>query len=214
MDFLRAFGKYLLTMAVALGLLALFVRIFYVKIVTVGDNSMAPTLLAGEEVVVWKLGDVEVGDVALCEKPVTRGAQEFVISRVVAQRGNQVGSTSSGSLIVSGRTWPTVVGERVRFHDSTHQRDVALWRGEETLARGTHSVFVNRSVPMSIRERETVSGFYMLGDNRTSSNDSRTYGSAVPDRCIGRVVMRWSTVDATDINDDVHRTHHAWDRIH
>ena len=214
MDFLRAFTKYILTMAAALVALGLVIRVFYVKIVTVGDNSMAPTLLAGEEVVVWKLGAIEVGDVALCEKPVRRGAQEFVVARVVAQRGQQIGTTNSGSLIVSGRTWPTEIQRQVRFHDSRRRRDDTLWLGEEVLFGHTHSVLVHRTPPTTIHERESVSGFYLLGDNRTTSNDSRAYGAAVPERCIGRVVMRWSTVAATDIDDDIHRTHHAFDRIH
>lgn len=214
MDFLKALAKYLLTLALVFAVLAVVLRLFYVDIVTVGDNSMAPTLLAGEQVVVWRLADLEVGDVALCEKPVTRGAQQFIISRIIAQSGHQI-ATVNGALNVSGRISRTELQQRVHFYNTVANRAELPWLGREVLHEHEHQVFVNRVPPFTMAPVNSVVGFYMLGDNRVqSTGDSRAFGPAIPNRCRGRVVMRWSVTATPGHEDDVHRTHAAFDPIH
>ncbi len=213
MDFLKAFGKYLLTMVIVFVALGIVVRIFYVDIVTVGDNSMAPTLLAGERVIVWRLAELEVGDVALCEKPVRSGVQQFMISRVVAHTGHQI-AVENGVLNVSGRKAQSVLQERLRFYNTTASRDELPWRAREDLHGHEHDMFVTRVPPFSMRPVGSINGFFMLGDNRTQSTlDSRALGTVSPNRCRGRVVLRWSVAPPSGHDDDVYGTHEAFDRI-
>ncbi|QQR91738.1 MAG: hypothetical protein IPJ88_08540 [Myxococcales bacterium] len=44
-------------------------RIFFVDLGIIGHNGMAPTLIAGDQVAVWRNAKLERGDVAMCLHP-------------------------------------------------------------------------------------------------------------------------------------------------
>ena len=63
--FLRGTFKLFLWLAVPAAIAAGILRVFFVDVVTVGHNGMAPTLLLGDQVLVWRDAQVNHGDIVV-----------------------------------------------------------------------------------------------------------------------------------------------------
>lgn len=169
--------------AIALGVL----RMWYVRTAVISHNAMAPTLLKGDQVAVWR-GDVHVGDVVLCPHPEEEG--EFVIGRVIA-RTSLLLDTNRGRLKVGD-----VIPERdsqgvVEFYDEDSDTTDEMFYGIEKLGDVEHGFFEKKKVPFKLAKRRVEDGVFLLSDNRTySGQDSRTFGEVDPASCVGVVIMR------------------------
>lgn len=184
---------------IGLGLVAIAILfLFFVHRVRVSHNAMAPTLLAGEEALVWRNADIEMGDVVVCEHPGRRG--EFVIGRVVAKPGMRIESPR-GQLTVSDTRADVDYQGTVRFYDTVLDRTDTMRSGVETLGNTEHRFFIRKDDHLRIRPTEVSKGPYLLADNRSvRGNDSRQFGPVDVETCIGQVFMRlWPNDD--DPND-------------
>ncbi|MBI5066760.1 MAG: signal peptidase I [Deltaproteobacteria bacterium] len=131
---------------------ALLLRTFAVEVFRIPSASMAPTLLAGDQVVVWKGAyglKLPLGGPWLLARPVRRGDvivfrhprqpdRDFV-KRVVGLPGDVV-EVRDGTLHVNGVPQPTEAGGEARYQERSEQSgrwwsDTCL-RFLETLARG------------------------------------------------------------------------------
>jgi len=166
--------------AVALGL-ALGIQAFLVKPYQIPSESMVPTLVIGQRVLVNRLGErfsePKIGDVmvfhppaaatgeqpgfedtscgarqpegAACAKPVSRRAKDNFIKRVVAGPGDTI----------------AVVGDHV-VRNGKRQTEPFV---QSRCANGSAANF-----PTSIRV--PAGHWFMMGDNRECSEDSRFWG--------------------------------------
>jgi signal peptidase I len=125
------------------------------------STSMAPTIDAGDHVVVSKLAYRDAlpgrGDLAVFHAPVSG---DVTLKRVVAVPGDRVG-IEDGVLVVNGRQLNEAYADPEAIDSE--------YFGPVTVRAGT--VFV-------------------LGDNRADSVDSRDFGAVRTDRLIGRVAAR------------------------
>ena len=170
---LRTTIEWLLVIGGAL-LVALLVRTFFIQAFWIPSDSMEPTLHKGDRVLVnklsYKLHDVHRGDVIVFKRPeAARSANpdddiEDLIKRVVA---------------VPGDTIKTVDGD--------------VWINDEPLSEpylpeGTRTVMPNGQdmEPEEIPEGQ----FFMMGDNRGNSQDSRYFGTIDGDLIVGRAFVR------------------------
>lgn len=180
----------------AIGLIVFGVlRVFFMDIVVMGHDGMAPTLLAGEEVLMWRgADDAETGDILVCHHPTDNG--QMVMGRVIGKSGMNI-HADRGQLSVSGtRPQRNILNEEIRFFDNDLNRNVNLVLSEDTFGNTTHMAFWPEG---QFRLRDSVVGanhYYLLGDNRSQhANDSRTFGHVAMSRCIGRLFMRLKPVD-------------------
>jgi signal peptidase I len=146
----------------ALAVLAVvLLRVFVLEPFRIPSDSMAPTLVAGDQVLVDKRaysgGAPRRGDLAVFRAPRTG---EILLKRVVAVGGDTVG-IEDGVLVVDGR--------RPREPYADPDAIDSVYFGPVRVRPGT--VFV-------------------LGDNRANSEDSRDFGAVPADRMIGRVRAR------------------------
>ena len=163
--------------------LVLIGRVWLFEVVSVANDAMAPALLPGELVWVWRgpLAAVEPGAVVLYEDSGVRG-----LKRVVASAGQQV-EVTAGVLYLDGQSmhhgqqpldWPR--GCEVETVTAT----IEQW-GDR---RG--AVLPSGDAPM---ETLPADHLYILGDHRAESSDSRQWGplpSASVEGVAGRVL--WS----------------------
>jgi signal peptidase I len=140
----------------------LLVRAFLLEPFRIPSGSMAPTLEAGDQVLVDKRayrGHVpRRGDLAVFRAP---RSGEILLKRVVAVGGDTVG-LEDGVLVVDGRRPPEPYVADPDAIDSVYFGPVRVRPG---------TVFV-------------------LGDNRANSEDSRDFGAVPTSRLIGRVRAR------------------------
>ncbi len=196
---MRAFWRFSFKVALWVGGIGLVVagvlRLFFVDVVVMGHNGMAPTILSGEEVLMWRgAAEAEMGDIVICHHPTDAG--RMVTGRVIAKGGMSV-TVERGNLSVSGTSPSYDVGETVTFFDLDTNRNHQMQIELETLGNTDHQVF--DEVGFTFRLRETTvrpNSVYLMGDNRASrKHDSRSLGDVSLSRCLGTVFMRLKPVD-------------------
>lgn len=125
----------------------------------VDGDSMAPTLVAGERLLVLKLhGQVERGDLLVFRDP--WAPEALLVKRVVGLPGEEL-SAAGGRLRVG-----------------------AFDLAEEYLAPGTPLVGLTSPT------RVPAGCYFLLGDNRAASVDSRRFGPVEDRLVVGKVLGR------------------------
>lgn len=200
---LRGLFKVLLWV-MAIGLLGVAVmNLFFVDVVQVTHNAMAPTLVAGEQAFVWRSAEPRMGDIMVCEHPAQPG--HYVLGRVVGKPGMTV-EAPRGQLTISGSRVDVDIEGTTRFYDALQDRTDSMQHGLATMGNTEHRYFQREGHTLRIRSVEVQRGIFLLGDNRSHPhNDSRTFGEVDPDTCLGRVFMRFRP-SPEDVND----LEHGW----
>ena len=148
-------------------LIALVVETFLIQAFWIPSPSMVPTLHVDDRVLVNKLsyrfGDVDRGDVIVFERPESIAADDGIndlIKRVIAVEGD----------VIEGRNNLVYVnGERV-----------------------DESGYLEAGTPTDNLPRLEVpeDHVFVMGDNRTNSEDSRVFGPIPEDTIVGRAFIR------------------------
>lgn len=193
-DFWRGTLKLIAFVALALVSVGGILKLFFVDVVTVAHNGMAPTILIGDRVLVWRGATPERNDVMLCRHP--REPGRWVISRVALEPGESL-LASRGQLQINRHRLDRDVRGEVLFHDRETGRSVRMqWGIEEFVDRHDHLYFQPIEHAFTIRAQANVRGYYLLGDNRGHmGEDSRTFGIVEAQNCTGQVFMRLTAAE-------------------
>jgi signal peptidase I len=174
----RALAEMAITILVAV-LLADLVRTFAFQPFWIPSSSMAPTLGVYDRVLVQKAfftwRDVHEGQIVVFSHPRLDhcGPQEGdLVKRVIALPGQMIYS-SGNSIYVNGR----LLAEPYLPHNDPLGPPIASSRHPYRVPPGA---------------------FYMLGDNRSDSCDSRYWGPIKGSSMIGKVVLVWWHDDHPD----------------
>lgn len=156
-----------LLMIIAAVACALFIRVFLFEIAFVKGNSMQPTLRPKEALFVnalaYKLGKPQRHDIVICHYPGRYMRQLPFIPQQFVKR-------------VIG-----LPGETVEIVDGVvHINGEPL---DEPYLDVRHTKFRQNRPPITLGEDE----YYVMGDNRDNSNDSRRIGPLRRSMIIGRV---------------------------
>lgn len=147
---------------------ALFLRLFVVSLARIKGRSMLPTLHDRDFALVWRLGYLfhkpRRGDVVICHYPGRKMKRipflpQSFVKRVIGLPGDTV-EWLEGELLLNGQPL------REPYLDPTRCR------------------FKRTRPPLTLGPDE----YYVLGDNRDSSNDSRSVGPLRRRAIRGRVV--------------------------
>jgi signal peptidase I len=199
---LRSLLGALFRLATYLLVVATVMRVFFVDVFEMPHNGMAPTLLAGDHVLVWRNGKPDLGDIMLCQHPARPEAS--VIGRVVAFAGHTVSTDTRGELYVDEDRGNIEWQPDVHFFDTTRQKLFDMRHGTIDYGRKhRHDFFVEQGTTFQVRTYTVQRGIYLLGDNRSDSwDDSRDFGEVDPAKCKGQV-FGWYALSAPERHDDV-----------
>ena len=185
-------------------LIVLVLRSFLFEPFRIPSGSMIPTLLIGDYILVNKFaygvrlpvvhtkildtGEPERGDVAVFRYPADPGLD--YIKRVVGLPGDTV-TYRDKTLFVNGEEVPISGGEP--YVSPVSDAVVAgATRREETLGGVTHDILVFDQGFSGDRVYEVPDGHYfMVGDNRDKSNDSRFWGFVPEENLVGKARFIW-----------------------
>ena len=165
----------------------------------VPTGSMKPTIQEGDRVVVNKLaydlkvpfttyeiakwGDPQRGDIVVLFSPVD-GIR--LVKRVVALPGDQV-SAIENQLYVNGKKMPTTTPAG----PFTDEEQGLTFVANETLSGKTHKVMYTPQQP-ALRSFGPIvvpaGKYFVMGDNRDNSNDSRFIGFIDRQRIVGKAL--------------------------
>ena len=189
-------------------LVVLLIRSFIVEPFTIPSGSMLPTLEVNDFILVNKfayglrlpvtntrvvnIADPQRGDVMVFRYPLNRN-QNF-IKRVVGLPGDVV-SQRDGRLLING--------EPVE-REAVDSRTAGRYREDlyiETLGEAVHMVrtesVVNRFTGQTLSRSEDndwevpEGHYFMVGDNRDNSSDSRMWGAVSEDLIVGKAFLIW-----------------------
>jgi signal peptidase I len=184
------------------------VRMLFVEAVAVQDNGMAPTLIYGDEVWMWKGATVDMANVVVCPHPAR--PDELVIGRAIAFAGHTVHTDMNGQLYIDDDRTVTGYEGSSRFYDDTRDKEFQMKNGMISYGgQHDHPFFIEQGDPFSLRRYAVEKGVYLLGDNRSErSFDSREFGEVDPETCLGQVFMIWKPAESRD--DDVNHHMLEW----
>lgn len=179
--------------------LVLVLRSFVLEPFQIPSKSMVPTLKVGDFIVVNKwtyglrlpvlrnkffdVGSPQRGDVVVFFPP---HESRYFIKRLVGLPGDKI-SIINGTLFVNNE----MIKQTKSDIESGNSRSVVM---SEKLGIKQFAIQKNlRPSRLSQNFSATVpkDHFFMIGDNRDNSSDSRIWGPVPKDRIVGKAVARW-----------------------
>lgn len=178
----------------------LVLRSFIVEPFVIPSGSMIPTLEVGDYILVNKyvyglrlpvfgtevveMGSPERGDVMVFFPP---HRDSYFIKRVVGLPGDLV-QYGNKRLSINGAPVPSTVVDGA----PAQAMDPGLRVLEEQLGEAQHRVHVYPSRREPVREWRVPEGHYfMMGDNRDRSDDSRGWGFVPEENIVGKAIAVW-----------------------
>lgn len=191
-----------------LAAVAFLLKVFYVDIVEVPHNGMAPTLVYGDKVLVWRNASVDMGNIVICEHPAN--PQASVLGRAVAFAGHTVSNDRGEGLMVDDDRANLEWEGSMNFFDVTREKLFSMRLGSMDYRRQhRHQFMVESGTSFGLTSYHVDRGVYLLGDNRADLiDDSREFGEVDPAHCRGQVFMRLSP--APPQNDDIRHGYLDW----
>lgn len=167
---MKSFKSYLLELieVVAIALLIVIpIRMYLITPFFVRGQSMEPNFEDGDYLIIDKLSfrvsEPERGDIIVFKAPLD--AQSFYIKRIVG---------------MPGETVKVVDGEVVIVNDNYPDG----WKLNEKYLEGHYNTPGNIQIKLNNGE------YFVMGDNREASYDSREWGSLRGDKIVGKVWLR------------------------
>ncbi len=189
-------------------LIVLFLRSFLVEPFRIPSGSMIPTLVVGDFILVNKftyglrlpvlnskfvpLGTPARGDVVVFRYP--EDPSTPFIKRVVGLPGDRIGYKDKQVYLNGQPLKYESLGSYVGLKSSSvHTGAKHL---TEQLDKVTHEILITPMAPTIDGEFEVPAGeYFVLGDNRDNSRDSRYWGFVPDENLIGRAFMIWMNWD-------------------
>jgi len=189
-------------------LIVLLLRSFLVEPFRIPSGSMMPTLLIGDFILVNKfsygvrlpvlndkiidVGEPQRGDIVVFRFP--KQPTVDYIKRVIGLPGDRVAYFDK-KLYVNGQPIKQVslgryqgVGQGVNMTGAEHL--------EEDLTGVKHSILINHGVPTVEDVFVVPKGqYFVMGDNRDNSNDSRYWGTVPEANLVGKAFLIWMNWD-------------------
>lgn len=203
---MRALGsllRLLFNLAAFVAFVGCVLKVFFVDVIVMPHNGMAPTLVYGEYLLVWRGASPDLGDIMVCPHP--RKPEATVIGRAVGFAGHTISLDGRGQLMVDDDSASIAGGGPIRFYDLTREKVFNMQLGTIDYHRKhQHEFFIDREgVPFELPTLKIETGMFLLGDNRAAIyDDSRDFGTVETHGCQGEIFMRLAP--GPDRNDDVH----------
>lgn len=189
----------------------LLLRSFLMEPFRIPSGSLEPTLLVGDFLVVNKfsyglrlpvsetkilsLGSPKNGDIAVFRWPPDPDKFDY-IKRVIGVPGDHI-KYQNKVLTINNQEMKQVFQDYTV--DASSGRAVSKY--QEHLMGVTHDIYINQNIPAHDFEVTVPEGYYfMMGDNRDNSADSRYWGFVSEKNLRGKAALVWMSWDSAKNN--------------
>lgn len=213
-------------------LIVLILRTFIVEPFRIPSGSMRPTLLEGDFIVVNKfdyglrlpvlndvvipLGTPKRGDVIVF-KHVKNTESLDMIKRIVGLPGDHV-QYKDKIIYINGEPVKQEFLAEKTDQDTSQGYSWTVRHQKESLGDIQHDIYIHAD-PESPRAREyedvvvPPNHYFVMGDNRDNSDDSRSWGFVDNKDILGKAFMIWFSWDSSPKGGDWLKKSIRWDRI-
>lgn len=198
---LRSFVEWLAVIVIALAA-ALLIKDYVFQAFEIPSGSMESTVNIGDRILVNKLsyrfGDIERGDLVVFERlPGTPGNTDELIKRAIALPGETIEVRADGRLWIWGAG--ETAADAALLEEPYLDAENAILDAPDPSAAITTDMWDERCVNQPREPGRCTLGessYFMMGDNRHASSDSRFFGPVPDENIVGRAVLRiWPIVD-------------------
>ncbi len=193
-------------------LAVLVLRSFVIEPFRIPSGSMIPTLLVGDFILVNKftygirlpilnkkiigVGAPERGDVTVFRYP--ENPEVDYIKRVVGLPGDRIVYRDKTIFVNGEEVKQTQLGRYAGEGSSLRMSGAEL--RTERLGEAEHELLVNELVRTRSRSagrqyKVPAGHYFMMGDNRDNSNDSRVWGTVPEDHLVGKAFLIWMNLN-------------------
>ncbi|WP_455366163.1 signal peptidase I [Kaarinaea lacus] len=192
-------------------LIVLILRSFLIEPFRIPSGSMMPTLLDGDFILVNKfaygirlpvinkkiigVGEPQRGDVAVFRYP--KDPSVDYIKRVIGLPGDHIVYRNK-QLYINGELMDLT--DFGRYEASGVGITMAgAQMLEEDLKTINHNILIDHDRPvLNMEYRVADNEYFVMGDNRDNSNDSRFWGTVPEENLVGKAFMIWMNWDSTN----------------
>lgn len=169
----------LIVTAIVLPIRYFLVQPFYVKGASMEPNFEDKQYLIIDEIT-YRLREPKRGEICVFRYP--NDPSQFFIKRIIGLPGETV-AISGGHVTIT-----TIDGKTETLDESAYLASTVVTAGEKSVTLGTDE-------------------FFVMGDNRTNSLDSRIFGPVPRANIVGRVMLRgWPVASLTWFETPVYKT--------
>ena len=186
-------------------ILVILLRSFLIEPYRIPSGSLKPTLVEGDFIVVnkylyglkWPVLNKQIvgykkpkrGDIVVLRWP--PNPKVDFIKRVIGLPGDRISYTNK-RLTINGRE---ILQKEIGF-ETDYDKDIAMpvIAKEEQLGKVIHRIYINPREPdvNYIKDLVVPKGHYfVMGDNRDNSSDSRFFGFVPEENLVGKAVRIW-----------------------
>jgi len=184
-----------ITELIVIVIIVLLIRAFVAQAYNIPSGSMQPTLLVGDFILVNKLvyrfSEPQRGDIVVFKYPIDPNID--FIKRIIALPGEEV-EVRNNQVFINGKPLPLI---EVGRGEENGVRKVIY---EEVLPEGKkHKVQFYEDFPFSKRDFGPVvvppNHYFVMGDNRDNSEDSRYWGFVPRENIVGKAFVIYFSGD-------------------
>jgi signal peptidase I len=184
-----------ITELIVIVIIVLLIRTFVAQAYNIPSGSMKPTLLVGDFILVNKLvyrfSEPQRGDIVVFKYPIDPNID--FIKRIIALPGEEV-EVRNNQVFINGKPLPLI---EVGRGEENGLRKVIY---EEVLPEGKkHKVQFYEDFPFSKRDFGPVvvppNHYFVMGDNRDNSEDSRYWGFVPRENIVGKAFVIYFSGD-------------------
>lgn len=163
--------------AVGFALVIFFILNIFISTTTVYNTSMFPTLIEGDRLVLFRTQNVDHGDIVSFESDMTLSKRDIESLNFIQK------------LIVSEDTKKNLIKRVIAVPGDTIEiKSGVVFLNDEIIEEPYINTVTNHDVEKMTLPEGT---YFMMGDNRYVSLDSRQLGPIEGDRIIGKSIVRF-----------------------
>lgn len=185
-QFIKEWGSFILFL-IALGL----VRLFLIQPVSVDGHSMDPTLADGERLIVLRTAKIDRFDIVVAKEKEGSKTKE-IVKRVIGLPGDTI-TYKDDVLYVNGKktSEPYLDKYQKAFEDDDLQDIYSYNTLFQQLAENSDAFTTAKDGSTEFTVKVPKNQYFLLGDDRIVSKDSREVGSFKKSAIIGEVKFRF-----------------------
>ncbi|HFI0579444.1 TPA: signal peptidase I [Streptococcus suis] len=186
-SFLAEWGPLILFM------LAIFAsRYFIWDPVSVDGHSMDPTLQHQEKLVMFKTTSIDRFDIVVASETDSDGTEKLIVKRVVGMPGDTIRYENDVLYINDQEVDEPYLDEYLAaFQTDKLQEEYAYNKQFQAVAQAAQAFTQDANGSVNFTVTIPEGQYYLLGDDRLVSLDSRSVGSFARDKIKGEVVFRF-----------------------